>query len=160
MKRFAVIMALVAMTVGAFAQAPAKRSIASVEEGDNKVEVFAYDHEDGTRGYYIGLPSDTFLLLGSNVNDAVTAMKQVLALFDAPVGDYRKYVAYGGTSKQLSEEAGTATVFVEKKGVAKKTQLRISFKCDGNSNVSTMQKSTAKNLLKFLTGYQKRHPDR
>lgn len=160
MKRFAVILALVAMTFGAFAQAPAKRSIASVEEGDYKVEVFAYDHEDGTRGYYIGLPSDAFLLLGSNVNDAVSSMKQVLALFDAPAGDSRKYVAFGGTSKQLSEEAGTANVSVEKKGAARKTQLRISCKCDGKSSVATMQKNTAKMLLKFLTSYQKRHPDR
>ena len=160
MKRFAISLALVAMAVAAFAQAPAKRSIASVEEGDNKIEIFAYDHEDGSRGYYLGLPSDTFILLGSNVNDAVTSMKQIQALFDAPVGDYRKYVARGGSSKQLSEDTGNATVAVEKKAQTKKTQLKISSKCDGKAKSATLQKATVKNLLKFLTGYQKRHPDR
>ena len=160
MKRIAVILALVAMTVTAFAQAPAKRSIASVEEDDKQIELFSYDHSDGTRGYYLGLPSDAFVLLGSNVNDAVTSMKQIIALFDAPIGDSHKYVARGGSSKQLSEENGTATVKVEKKGQAKKTQLRITCKCDGKTESATLQKATAKNLLKFLTGYQKRHPDR
>ena len=87
-------------------------------------------------------------------------MKQIQALFDAPVGDSRKYTARGGTSKQLSEEAGTATVVVEKKAPARKTQLRITCKCDGKTQSATLQKATVKNLLKFLTGYQKRHPDR
>lgn len=148
------------MSVAAFAQTPAKRNIASVEEDDKKVELFAYDHADGARGYYLGLPSDSFILLGTNVNDAVSSMKQILALFDAPVGDSRKYVSRGGSSKQLSEETGTATVKVEKKGQSKKTQLRISSQCNGKTGVSTLQKVSAKNLLKFLTGYQKRHPDR
>lgn len=160
MKRLFITLALAAMTVAAFAQAPAKRNIASVEEEDKKVEVFAYDHADGNRGYYLGLPSGTFVLLGSNVNDAVTSMKQILALFDAPVGDSRKYTARGGSSKQLSEETATATVVVEKKAQSRKTQIRINCKSDGKSQSATLQKATVKNLLKFLTGYQKRHPDR
>lgn len=160
MKRIAVILALVAMTVIVFAQAPAKRSIATVTEDDNRFEVFAYDHADGARGYYLGLPSDAYILLGSNVNDAIASMKQILALFDAPVGDSRKYVARTGSSKQLSEKSGNANVLVERKGQVRKTQLRITSKCDGQTATCTMQKATAKNLLKFLTGYQKRHPDR
>lgn len=160
MKRLALIVALVAMTVAAFAQAPPKRNIASVTEDDNKFELFAYDHSDGARGYYLGLPSDAYILLGTNVNDAIVSMKQILALFDAPVGDSRKYVARTGSSKQLSEKSGNANVLVEKKGQARKTQLRITSKCDGQTGTCTMQKATAKNLLKFLSGYQKRHPDR
>ena len=53
MKRLVAVLAAVAMTVAAFAQAPAKRNIASVEEDGRKVEVFAYDHQDGSRGYFL-----------------------------------------------------------------------------------------------------------
>lgn len=157
MKKLAVILALVAITIGAFAQAPAKRSIASVDQEDQKVEIFAYDHADGTRGYYVGLHGEAFVLLGSNVNDAVTSLKQLYALFDAPVGDSRKYTMLGGTSQKLSEEAGTATVVVVKKN---KKVLAVNYQLDGKKKAATIQKATAKNLLKFLTGYQKRHPDR
>lgn len=159
MKRIAVFLAVMLMTVAAFAQNN-KRSIASLDGEENSFEVFAYD-EDGARAYYLmmGKADVLFVSLGSNVNEATETLKGILALYDAPVGDYKMYK--GRQGKSLPE----GKVFdvkgeVKKKASSKKAQLSFTLKGDKANTISWMQKSDAKMLLKFLSSYQKRHPDR
>ena len=158
MKRFAAVLAFVAMTVLAFAQAPAKRSIASVSDDGARYEVFAFDEPDGARAYYLGLGTadNLFLLLGNNVNDAAGSVKKLLALFSAPIGDSCTYHARFGNTLPEGDMVN-AKVVVEKK---LKKQLVISCKAGDKKASAVMQKASAKTLLKFVQGYQKRHPDR
>lgn len=174
MKKLALIAAAVICTVtSAFGQA-GKRSIASIESDDKAYEVFAYD-EDGVRGYYL-LMGDTgyevtskvslnseflelFVYLGSNVNEAADTMKGVIALYDAPIGDYKMYTGRLGGNLPIGASREVKAV-VQKKLLSKKTQLSFTFVGDQVNIVSWMKKSDAKMLSKFLTSYQKRHPDR
>ena len=160
MKRIAMFLAVMLMTVAAVAQNNTKRSIASLDGDDNSFEVFAYD-EDGSRAYYLmmGKTNVLFVYLGSNVNEAADTMKGILALYDAPVGDYKKYKGRLGNNLPAGETYDVRAE-VKKKAPSKKAQLAFSLK-DGQANtVSWIQKQYAKMLLKFITSYQKRHPDR
>jgi hypothetical protein len=174
MKRIAMFLAVMLMTVAAVAQNNTKRSIASMENDDNSFEIFAYD-EDGTRGYFlqmnktsyevtsaVGLESKfmvLFVYLGSNVNEAAETMKGILALYDAPLGDTKKYTGRLGSNLPIGKTCDVKAV-VQKKPLSKKVQLSFTLLGENANIVSWMQKSDAKMLLKFLTSYQKRHPDR
>ncbi len=157
MKKFAATIVLAIMTVCAFAQTGSKRSIATLQASDNNFyQIFSYDNEDGARGYYLGLgdaegsSKETFVLLGSNVNDAAASLKAIQALFDAPSGDTREYKAQTGS--KLPEGA----LINCKVKVESKKQLCFT----AGSLTTRIQKSSVKTLLKFLTSYQKRHPDK
>ena len=172
MKRFALILAAMLMAVAVMAQN--KRSIASVSSDADNYEVFAYD-EDGSRGYYlmmentgyevnsaVSVNSDLmslFIYLGSNVNEAAETLKGIVSLYDAPVGDTKKYSGRLGTTLPLGKTCDVKAM-VQKKPLTKKTQLSFTFQGDKANMVSWMKKSDAKMLLKFLSSYQKRHPDR
>ena len=172
MKRIVMILAVMLMAVAAIAQN--KRSIASVATDGDSFEIFACD-EDGTRGYYlmmentgyevnsaVSVSSDLmvlFVYLGSNVNEAAETMKGIVALYDTPVGDTKKYTGRLGTTLPLGKSCEVRAV-VQKKPLTKKTQLSFTFIGDKVNLVSWMKKSDAKILLKFLSSYQKRHPDR
>ena len=175
MKKLALIAAAVLCTLGtAFGQNNTKRSIASIENNDDAFEVFAYD-EDGVRSYYlqmrntgyevtsaVSLSSDLmelFVYLGSNVNEAAETLKGILALYDAPIGDYKMYTGRLGGNLPIGATRDIKAV-VQKKLLSKKSQLSFTFQGEQANIVSWMQKSDAKMLLKFLTSYQKRHPDR
>lgn len=157
MKRIVLTIALMAMALCSFAQSGSKRSIATLQATDNSYyQVFSYDDAEGARGYYLGLGAaensskETFVLLGSNVNDAATSLKAIQALFDAPVGDTREYKAKMGG--KLPEGALVSC----KVKVESKKQL-----CFTAGSLNTrIQKSSVKTLLKFLSSYQKRHPDK
>lgn len=173
MKRIAMFLAVVLMSFAAFAQS-SKRSISSIEGTDNSFELFAYD-EDGSRGYYlqmnktsyevtttVGLESNLmvlFVYLGSNVNEAAETMKGILALYDAPLGDTKKYTGRLGSNLPIGRTCDVKAV-VQKKPLSKKAQLSFTLVGEKANIVSWMQKSDAKMLLKFLSSYQKRHPDR
>ena len=160
MKRIAMFLAVMLMTFAAVAQNNTKRSIASLDNDDNSFEVFAYD-EDGSRAYYLmmGKSDVMFVYLGSNVNEAADTMKGVLALYDAPLGDYKMYKGRVGENLPAGESYDVKAV-VKKKANAKKAQVSFTLKGEKASTVSWIQKSDAKMLLKFITSYQKRHPDR
>ena len=159
MKRIAMFLAVMLMTVAALAQNN-KRSIASLENAENSFDVFAYD-EDGARAYYLmmGKADVLFVCLGSNVNEAAETLKGILALYDAPLGDYKMYKGRKGSNLPEGETCDVKGV-VKKKASSKKAQLCFTMKGEGADVVSWMQKSDAKMLLKFLSSYQKRHPDR
>ena len=173
MKRLAMFLAVMLMSVAAFAQAN-KRSIASMEVDEKPYEVFAYD-EDGVRGYYL-LMGDTgyevtnevslasellelFVYLGSNVNEAVETMQGIVALYDAPLGDTKMFTGRLGGNLPVGISRDVRAT-VQKKLLSKKHQLSFTFIGDKVNVVSWMKKSEAKMLLKFLSSYQKRHPDR
>ena len=160
MKRIAMFLAVLLMTVAATAQNNTKRSIASLDNDENSFEVFAYD-EDGSRAYYLmmGKSDVMFVCLGSNVNEAADTMKGLLALYDAPIGDYKVYKGRKGENLPAGDTYDVKAV-VKKKANAKKAQISFTLKGEKASTVSWMQKSDAKMLLKFLSSYQKRHPDR
>lgn len=157
MKRIVLTITLAVMTFCAFAQSGSKRSIATLQASDNSYyQIFSYDDAEGTRGYYLGLgeaegsSKETFVLLGSNVNDAAASLKAIQALFDAPVGDTREYKAK--TGGKLPE----GSLLNCKVKVESKKQL-----CFTAGSLNTrIQKSSVKTLLKFLSSYQKRHPDK
>lgn len=174
MKKLALIAAALLITLSsAFGQSN-KRSIASIESNDDVFELFAYD-EDGVRSYYllmgntgyevtsaVSLTSEfmeLFVYLGSNVNEAAETMQGILALYDAPIGDYKMYTGRLGSNLPLGASRDVKAV-VQKKLLSKKSQLSFTFQGEKANIVSWMQKSQAKMLLKFLTSYQKRHPDR
>lgn len=166
-------LAVMLMSVAAFAQAN-KRSIASMEVDEKPYEVFAYD-EDGVRGYYlllgdtgyevtttVSLTSDLlelFIYLGSNVNEAAETMKGIVALYDAPLGDTKLYSGRLGGGLPLGATREVRAV-VQKKLLSSKHQLSFTFIGEQVNVVSWMKKSEAKMLYKFLSSYQKRHPDR
>ena len=159
MKRIAMFLAVMLMTVAALAQNN-KRSIASLENDENSFEVFAYD-EDGARAYYLmmGKPEVLFVCLGSNVNEAAETLKGILALYDAPIGDYKMYKGRKGSNLPEGQTYDVKGE-VKKNASSKKVQLSFTLKGEGAGTASWMQKSDAKMLLKFLSSYQKRHPDR
>ena len=148
------------MTFAAVAQNNTKRSIASLDNDDNSFEVFAYD-EDGSRAYYLmmGKKDVMFVYLGSNVNEAAETMKGVLALYDAPIGDYKMYKGRLGENLPTGDSYDVKAV-VKKKANAKKAQISFTLKGEKANVVSWIQKSDVKMLNKFISSYQKRHPDR
>ena len=155
------ILAVMLMAVTAVAQN--KRSIASVSGDPDSYELFSYD-EDGSRGYYLmmenpGFEASLFVFLGSNVNEAAETLKGIVALYDAPVGDTKKYHGRLGTTLPLGKTCEVKAM-VQKKPTTKKIQLSFTLQGEKADMVSWMKKSDAKMLLKFLGSYQKRHPDR
>ena len=166
MKRFALILSLLLMAAGLGAQ-NSKRSIAFVQEsGDNYYQIFSYDAPDGSRGYYLGMgkpetagaSEETFVLLGTNVNDAVESLKSIYSLYGAAVGDTREFKAKTG-AKLPEGDFLKAKVQVEKKQGTNKTQLSVSCKSGSKTLVTKIEKNSVKSLQKFLSSYQKRHPD-
>ena len=153
-------LAVMLMTFAAVAQNNTKRSIASLDNDDNSFEVFAYD-EDGSRAYYLmmGKKDVMFVYLGSNVNEAADTMKGVLALYDAPIGDYKMYKGRLGENLPTGDSYDVKAV-VKKKANAKKAQISFTLKGEKANVVSWIQKSDVKMLNKFISSYQKRHPDR
>ena len=176
MKRFAMILAVMLMAVAAFGENRQnnKRSIASIENDDNSFEIFAYD-EDDARGYYlmmqntgyevtsaVSLSSNLmtiFVYLGSNVNEAAETMQGIVSLYDAPIGDTKQYTGRLGGLLPLGKVCPVKAM-VQKKLLSKKSQLSFTLIGEQANIVSWMKKSDAKMLAKFLSSYQKRHPDR
>lgn len=156
MKRIVTTIALAMMSLCAMAQNNGfKRSIATLQAGeDSHYQIFSYDDNEGSRGYYLGLGAvsgtETFVLLGNNVNDAAQSLQAIMALFDAPKGDTMEYKAKLG-AKLPEGDAVSCKVKVESK-----KQLCFTAK----SHSTRIQKSSVKTLLKFLNSYQKRHPDK
>lgn len=183
MKRILTIIALVIVTLPAFAQkqksipAGMRMEICEAEQNDNAYSIFTYKDEDGTFGYYLSLGrvyrllevttdnsnmtldhvNETCLLLGSTADEAAASLDALFEMFDAPVGTVKDYPCRLTTGAESLGDSSVATCMVVKRLLEGK-RLNFLFK-RGNHTVSAdLTKSAIKTLRWNFKLGRKLHP--
>lgn len=141
-----------------------KRSIVSVEvENECEFNIFSYE-KDGDRAYYLGLCSNTFddvfVFIGKTSAEASAGMEKISGMFSAKEGTVKEFPAIHETELANGDGMKTVKISAVKKTASKKIQLRFDYPDKDGQLTCYMQQSTAKTLIKFITSYNKRHPDR
>ena len=111
MKRTLTIIAFLMLSVLAFAQ---RTDFCSVKADNKDYQVFSFQDENGTPGYYLSLGSPTCIYIGSNAVEAQRTLNSLVNLADTPEGTVQEFQARTLAGGKLGA-FGTTNSVVEKK---------------------------------------------
>lgn len=144
MKRFLTIVALLMISALAFAQ---RTDFCSVKADSKEYQVFSYQDEGGTPGYYLslGAPAGTCIYIGANAVEAQRTLNSLVHLVDSPEGTVQEFQARALAGGKLGA-FGTTRSVVEKKSGAK----HISFPF--GQTESSLSKKAATSIIASIKG--------
>ena len=144
MKRILTVIAFLMISALAFAQ---RTDYCSVKADSKDYQVFSYQDEGGTTGYYLslGAPAGTCIYIGSNAVEAQRTLNSLVHLVDSPEGTVQEFQARALSGGKLGA-FGTTRSVVEKKSGTK----HISFPY--NQSESNLTKKTATSIIAAVKG--------
>lgn len=147
MKRTLTIIAFLMISALAFAQ---RTDYCSVKADSKEYQVFSYQDEGGTPGYYLGLGSaaGTCIYIGSNAVEALRTLNSLVNLADSPEGTVQEFQARAMVGGKLNA-FGTSNSVVEKKSGAK--QISFPF----NQTEASLTRKAASSIASAAKGVLK-----